>query len=353
MREAGEDVIILFGRSPFSAQLCHEAMNRPILVTGHHRAGTTWIGRMLAASREAGYIHEPFNPGGRPGICSVRPSRYFTYVPDSDPDRWRKALQATLSFRYDIRAELKAIQSLKDIGRMVRDYGRFTWLRYRERRAVMKDPIALFSAEWLAKQFGAAVIVLIRHPAAFVSSLLRLGWTFPFEDLLDQPKLIETYLSPFEAEIRHHVRTDTDLINQAVSLWKMFQHVISTYRDQHPSWKIVRMEDLAIEPIPKIGELYRYADLSYTDRVQRTVRRHTHSANPSEVKTDNAKETQRDSQRAIYQWTQRLSREQIEAVRSGLAGVSPEFYSHDDWDDWINDVPDGMAPATPFESPAS
>ena len=34
----------------------------PILVTGSHKAGTTWVGEMLAASRRVGYISEPFNP---------------------------------------------------------------------------------------------------------------------------------------------------------------------------------------------------------------------------------------------------------------------------------------------------
>lgn len=319
----------------------HRAMKTPILVTGHHRAGTTWIGKMLAASRDVGYIHEPFNPGQRPGICSVRPNRYFTHVPDANPEAWQKALQATLSFQYDVRAEVEAIRSLKDFGRMVRDYGRFAWLQHRGRRALMKDPIALFSAEWIAEQFGADVIVLIRHPAAFVSSLMRLDWTFPFEDLLSQPQLVDAHLSPFEDEIRHHARTDTDLIDQAICLWKIFQYVAATYRDRHPGWTVVRMEDLAMEPVPRIGKLYRRVNLEYPNRAQEIVRRHTRATNPSEVETENAKETQRDSRRAIYQWVDRLSEEQIEMIRRGLSDVPAEFYSSEDWDASIEERTEG------------
>jgi len=40
----------------------------PILVTGMHRSGTTWVGRMLAASREAVYFHEPLNPDCSPAL---------------------------------------------------------------------------------------------------------------------------------------------------------------------------------------------------------------------------------------------------------------------------------------------
>ena len=34
---------------------------RPILVTGSHRSGSTWLGQMIGASDAVGYIHEPFN----------------------------------------------------------------------------------------------------------------------------------------------------------------------------------------------------------------------------------------------------------------------------------------------------
>ena len=35
---------------------------RPILVTGAHRSGTTWVGKMLALAPGVAYVHEPFNP---------------------------------------------------------------------------------------------------------------------------------------------------------------------------------------------------------------------------------------------------------------------------------------------------
>ena len=34
----------------------------PILVTGAHRSGTTWVGKMLALAPGIGYVHEPFSP---------------------------------------------------------------------------------------------------------------------------------------------------------------------------------------------------------------------------------------------------------------------------------------------------
>src|SRR5690554_6211432 len=34
---------------------------KPLLITGIHNSGSTWIGKILADSRQLQYIHEPFN----------------------------------------------------------------------------------------------------------------------------------------------------------------------------------------------------------------------------------------------------------------------------------------------------
>ena len=34
---------------------------RPILVTGSHRSGSTWVGKMIASHPRVAYVEEPFN----------------------------------------------------------------------------------------------------------------------------------------------------------------------------------------------------------------------------------------------------------------------------------------------------
>ncbi len=201
-------------------------MGRPVLVTGQHRSGSTWVGKTLAASDQLGYIKEPFNPLQRPGICSARPDYWFPYVHDDDPGRWQEALKKTLSFEYDLAAEIESISSIRDTLRMVRDFTSFTWKRWHGRRPLMKDPIALFSSEWIAKTFDADVILLIWHTAAFISSLLRLQWEFPFDHLANQATLMEDHLSGHKKEIREYSRNKKQLIDQGILLWKIFAQVI-------------------------------------------------------------------------------------------------------------------------------
>src|SRR5438105_11589923 len=97
---------------------------RPILVTGSHRSGTTWVGRVLAASPSGmGYIWEPFNPRHRPGTFPVRFPHYFHYVTAENAAGCERALADTLAFRYRPAAELHSLRGPRDAARMARDWG--------------------------------------------------------------------------------------------------------------------------------------------------------------------------------------------------------------------------------------
>jgi LPS sulfotransferase NodH len=50
---------------------------KPILVTGSHRSGSTWVGTMLATSPSVGYVQEPFSLNHRPGIFSAKFDYWF------------------------------------------------------------------------------------------------------------------------------------------------------------------------------------------------------------------------------------------------------------------------------------
>ena len=61
-----------------SHQTIEGGAQRPILVTGAHRSGTTWVGKMLAASREVAYISEPLNKWHRPGVMAIPVEYWYT-----------------------------------------------------------------------------------------------------------------------------------------------------------------------------------------------------------------------------------------------------------------------------------
>ena len=90
-------------------------IKRPVLVTGSHRSGSTWVGRMIAEAPGMLYLHEPFNisdPPG-PGLCNVGFKYWFTYITRENETDFYQPLKNMLELRYDLAGALKSIKSIK------------------------------------------------------------------------------------------------------------------------------------------------------------------------------------------------------------------------------------------------
>jgi hypothetical protein len=304
---------------------------RPILVTGSQRSGTTWVGRMVAASDSppVGFIWEPLSLLHRPGIFDAPIPFWFPYICTENGARFEVAMRDTLSFRYRAGAELRAVRSPKDVARLGRDWARFHRARSRHARPLLKDPIALFSAEWLADTHGMAVVVMIRHPAAFVYSMKKLAWNHPFDHFLKQHLLMRDWLEPFRPEIQHHASAKWSVEDQAILLWRLFHHVILGYRDRRPEWTFLRHEDVSRDPVAVFRRLYRELGLGFGPRAEATIREHSDPANPQEASSPTA--LKRDSRSNVAMWKGRLSESEIDRIRTQTEQISKEFYGDEDW----------------------
>jgi Sulfotransferase family len=306
------------------------AAPRPILVTGAHRSGSTWVGRMIARSPNTRYIHEPFNPDAfRPGICAARFEREFAYVCPENAASCEDDLRRCLEFRYRLAESLRAVRSAGDAARTARDLGRFAFSRWRRARPVVKDPHAVFSAEWLAPTFRMDVVVIIRHPAAFVGSLKKARWEFRFEQFLEQPLLMQHHLSGFRTEIEALATRKADIVDQGILLWNVIYDVIRGYRNRHPDWIFVRHEDLSREPLSAFFDIFQRLGLECTGSVRRAIADFSGPHNPGEQHSGG--HIRRDSASNIWNWKKRLTPEEIERVRERTEAIADRFYSDEDW----------------------
>lgn len=291
---------------------------------------------MLAASPNVGYVHEPFNVHRWPNWVPVRLPHVYMYLCRENEARYERAIEDVLAFRYPIRNIVSAPNG-RQVRQAAAEFGLSLFYRLRNMRPLLKDPLALMSAEWLAERFGMQAVVMIRHPAAFASSIKRLSWRFDFQNWRDQPLLQRDLIGPYEGEIREFAEREHDIVDQAILMWNVIHHVIRGYEERHPDWSFVRHEDLSEEPLKGFRELFVKLDLAWDQFVEDAIIRSSTDETRKEVPLYLHRTVQRDSRAARWTWVTRLSQEEQDRVRQGTAEVAARWYGDADW------VPSGGA----------
>jgi hypothetical protein len=291
-----------------------EASRKPILITGSHRSGSTWLANMLALSEDTLIAHEPFQIDSWAYALDGLAKYWFTYAPALPQDAALEAFSKVLKRR----ARKIFLKNQPQ-----------HWIPpLRRGRLIIKDPIAALSSDWLAKNFDLEVIVLVRHPAAFAASLKRLDWSHPFEHFLRQEMLMQRHLEPYRAEIE---RKPEDIVEQAAIIWKCLYDVLFSYLDSNPNWLLRKHEVLSSNPIVELRSLYEALGLKWTTRVEENVVKYTQRGNPVNVPKGTVHQLQRDSAANISRWKEILTEEEIATVYRVTRPISGAYYPDEDW----------------------
>jgi hypothetical protein len=289
---------------------------------------------MLAEAPNVLYIHEPFNvadPPGR-GVCNLRPEIWFQYIAPGERTSFQSPLGRTIALRYDLPAALRCTRSFSEARKALREYLRFRRHRRRGSRALVKDPLAVFAAEWLASAFDMHVLVMIRHPVAFAGSIRTLNWSYPFRDFLRQPRLVDDRLAPFRSEIEWFAAAQRPVLDQAVLLWRLIYHTVLQYRQRRPDWIFLRHEDISRDPVGGFARLFDQLQLPFLPKVRAQVIRYSgdhNAAQPAEPRSHNA--LMRHSLANLESWRSRLTPAEIERVRQAVGPIACHFYPEEPW----------------------
>lgn len=281
----------------------------------------------MSLSPSVGYIHEPFNPRHATRFCGARFDRWFQYVCDENEHLYLKSMESFLDFKFHFFKELKSAKSLNDIGKLTTDHAHFTANQLLKKRALVKDPIALFSVDWLAKRFNMDVVMLVRHPAAFAGSLKQAGWTHPFNHFLDQPLLMDHHLSQYKSEIEEYSIVEKDVVSQAILLWNLINHMILKYQDNNPDWLFIKHEDLSRDPLTEFPKIYNRLGLNFSTSVEEKMKEYCF---PNLNGVDSVP-LKRNSKSNISNWKKQLTQDEICRIKDKTYEVASKFYTEEDW----------------------
>jgi hypothetical protein len=303
---------------------------RPLLVTGMARSATSWVGRILFASGQFGYVDEPFNLVSPPGTVRVPVPYWYAYVTSENEDTVLQELADLAAFRYPLRHELARCRRPADVLHTAKMWRRS--MRSRSLRPLLKAPHAVFSAEWFERRLNSQVVVVVRHPAAVVSSWKRLGWGFDLYNLLAQPALLRDWLGPMAEEMKIAATEGHDAIDRIALLWRAIYSVVAEYQSRFPAFIVVRHEDLSREPTKGFAALYRRLGLTYSKEVADVVSASTSKRNPEQLTVEDAYRTAVNSAANVDAWKRRLTLEEAARIRALTAPVASRFYADAEWD---------------------
>jgi hypothetical protein len=254
---------------------------------------------------------------------------WYQYITPENEAQFLPAFKDLFNYRYHLFAEIKSLRSRKDFMRMGRDLAIFTQGKLRGQRPLLKDPFALFSAPWFAQKLNCEVVITVRHPAGFASSLKRLNWPFDFKDLLDQSLLMRDHLEADRSDMES-IRPD-DIISQAALLWRMIYRFVHSSRELFPNFHIVRHEDLSLDPVAGYKSLYEALGLPFDDKVKDTILNSSSSENPTKLAKNKTHSVKLDSRANLDNWKKILTPEEITRIRTLTENVSHLFYPETSW----------------------
>jgi hypothetical protein len=281
---------------------------------------------MLCQSGEAAYLHEPFCPARSPGWLTEPLPFWFMYLTDENAQSYESALERVMQLRYPVARSPAAARSPQALARQLPELARSLVYRARRLRPLLKDPFALFSAEWLADRFGAQPVILIRKPVAFVSSIKKLNWGFDYErNWLGQPLLMRDHLGRHASSFENY-QGEVDLLGEGIVMWNALYDFVGNLRDRRPEFLYVRYEDLAADPLSGYEKLYADLGLSWNEQVAARIRSFSDTSNPKDVSPRKRREIKRDSRAATETWKRRLSDDEIARVVRETARVAARFY---------------------------
>lgn len=213
------------------------------MVTGVHRSETTWLGSLLATASQATVVHEPLNaldgligvPCWYPHLTSGNTNQAET------PFSWKTAalLDDIVTGRAKWRRTYLNVTSLRKAGRAIfgssgeRSY-RKACLNDDSAPFIVKDPFCLFSAAYLIENYDAKILITIRHPAALIGSMRRMGWSPSILSLVSQPLLMKTYLPEYNRDEITQLAEGDDIFANFV-FWLAAYRFSTEMADKYPN----------------------------------------------------------------------------------------------------------------------
>jgi hypothetical protein len=297
------------------------------LITGAHRSGTTWLGRVVAKAPDVSVLHEPFNRDW--GMAGV-PSWYPYWSPAGEGPVIDKLVCDLLSGRAKYVRNHATDNFIK--ARLRRAIGGRSELQYRRarlaqrRNLILKDPLALLLTPRLATQYGFKAVILVRHPGAFLVSLRRMSWESTVDWLSDKKEFVRAH-APYLASID----AGSSVAYRTGLFWRaLYSFAIKAAEDRPEAVRLARHEDLSLDPVVHLSPVLSHLGI---DDISPSMEFAMRSTMGDTILPPAGKlhEFERDAKSLMTSWQSEIAKDEMEELRQAAAPIVDRLYPDMPW----------------------
>jgi hypothetical protein len=287
---------------------------QPILISGSHRSGTTWVGHVIDSAGDTNYIEEPLNPGHQLNINGFwfnykALKIWFPAIAFLEEQVYLEGYRKIFDSRYNyLTLKPRTYRAFKYVTKLMLEttYGN---------RTLLKDPIALFSSSWIYENFNSKNVILIRNPLAFVSSLKKNGWMHDFNDFLVQKEFLKNYLPNHIDTIKKFSNESKSIVEQGILFSNIFNDYIFQLIKKYPDWYFVSLETLSLNPIEEFRTMFQYLEINFSQQTEDYINKTTNAKNSAERSDKNVHVLEKNSKESIYTYKERLTDAEIQLIK--------------------------------------
>lgn len=264
-----------------------------VFLAGGGRSGTTWVMELINAGRDHRVVFEPFASHRLRFLPGFHRQQYLR--PDEDDPHVAAVMDRIVEGRY-----------------------RSWWTDQHNRtfvcrRRLIKAIRANLCLGYIRRRYPRMpMILLIRHPCAAASSMIRLGYgRYPLSVFLDQPALVEDHLAPYEDLIRStHDEFDIRIVRWCI------QHMVLLSQLAEGDVHLMFYEELCDGPHRRFEALFAHLGRSFDGAAREAVHR------PSRLTGDHS--TILRGSPSVDAWRKSVSRDQLKRAMELLKAFGLE-----------------------------
>jgi hypothetical protein len=308
-------------------------LKKLILLTGLPRSGSTWVANTIGKSPSLNYISgEPLNPPFAELSFGLNLTDWYKYINDMQSEEFFNNLLNAFCLKWDGQDTKRRLNLLiknnslnyKLYLRLIKHY----YFYYNSKINFIKDPALFFSAENLYQSLNCSIIILHRHPAAFIASMIRMNWDFDFGVFLKQKDLLNDYLLQFENEIRFASLnvSQKGYLDRLILLWRIFNHQISLWKKKYSNqWIFILHENISINPMFEFQNIYKNLEIKLPTHFK-VLFGSGNEKFSGEAKFDQVHDLLRNSKEVVNLWKTRLTPDQIKKIQEQTSKESQDMY---------------------------